>query len=121
MDPKPIVDATNEKKPDAAPAPTAPVAKTTSPAKPKVAPPSAPKLVTISNFEFSPSQLTINKGETVKWVNKDSAPHTVTSDAFKSNQLQQNNFYTETFTKPGTYPYHCTFHPSMVGSILVKQ
>lgn len=124
-DVKPIAAATDEKKAEVAPAttptPTTTVAKATTPIKPKVAPPSAPKLVTISGFTFKPSRLIINKGETVKWVNKDGVMHTVTSASFKSEILNQNNFFSQTFTKPGTYSYKCNFHSDMVGSIIVKQ
>lgn len=121
VDAKPIAAATDEKKADVAPVPIATVAKTTTPVKPKVAPPSAPKLVTILGFTFKPSRLIINKGETVKWVNKDGVMHTVTSSSFKSEILNQNDFFSQTFTKAGTYSYKCNFHSDMVGSIIVKQ
>ena len=107
--------------------PAEPVAKTVAelapvkiPVKPRVAPPSAPKLVTLQNFEFQPRSLTINKGETVKWVNKDGVMHTVTSDSFQSGVMQQNNFFTNTFTTAGTFPYFCKFHSDMKGSIIVR-
>jgi plastocyanin len=90
------------------------------PRSPRTAPISAPKLVTIQNFSFSPSSLTINKGETVKWVNKDSMPHTVTSNEFKSDMMKQDNFFTYTFTKAGSFSYACSIHPSMKGAIIVK-
>lgn len=89
-------------------------------AKPRVAPPSAPKLVTLQNFEFQPRSLTINKGETVKWVNKDGVIHTVTSDSFQSGVMEQNHFFTNTFTTAGTFPYVCKFHSDMKGSITVR-
>ena len=107
------------------PVPTTPLATTPTPVKaptkPRVALIPAPMLITIQNFEFKPATLTVKKGQTVKWVNKDSAPHTVTSDSFKSNSLQQNSFFTTTFDKAGSFAYHCTFHPSMKGGIIVKQ
>lgn len=123
--PTPIA-ATDDKKVVSSPTPTNTVspatpAKTITPTKPKVTPPAAPKLVTILGFAFKPSRLIINKGETVKWVNKDGVMHTVTSTAFKSDILNQNDFFSQTFTKPGTYSYKCNFHPDMVGSIIVKQ
>lgn len=120
------VAVTDEKKVVPVPAstntvPPATVAKATTPIKPKVAPPAAPKLVTILGFAFKPSRLIINKGETVKWVNKDGVIHTVTSASFKSEILNQNDFFSQTFTKPGTYSYKCNFHPDMTGAIIVKQ
>ncbi len=88
-----------------------------APAKP--ATPST-KLVLIQNFGFKPAVLTIKKGDTVKWENKDSTAHTVTSDTFKSDQINQNTFFSYTFTKAGNYNYHCIIHPSMTGSVIVN-
>jgi len=91
-----------------------------APARPKVVPPSAPRLITIKSFSFRPASLTISKGETVKWVNNDGVMHTVTSDTFQSNVLQSGNFFTYQFDKIGNYPYSCKFHPDMKGNIIVQ-
>jgi plastocyanin len=49
--------------------------------------------------------------------------HTVTSDEglFDSGTLTQGGVFSFTFTKPGTYNYHCNFHVSlgMVGTIII--
>ncbi|HQN89715.1 MAG TPA: cupredoxin domain-containing protein [Methanoregulaceae archaeon] len=85
--------------------------------------------VTIQNFAFSPPELTVSQGATVTWVNKDAADHQIVSDAsgadavgnlFKSPILPKDGSFTFTFTTPGTYPYHCSIHPSMKGSITVQ-
>jgi len=76
----------------------------------------------IDEFAFSPSSLTIKAGTTVVWQNKDSAPHTVTSDSkneLNSGTLSQNQKYSHIFSAPGTYEYHCSFHTSMDGKIIV--
>ena len=82
-----------------------------------------PNTVIIQNFAFSPNNLTVKAGTTVTWINKDSTAHTVTSDsgAFTSSgNLNTGTNYTFTFTKAGTYPYHCSIHPSMTGQIIVQ-
>jgi plastocyanin len=78
--------------------------------------------INIQNFAFSPASLTVPKGTTVTWVNEDSANHQVVSDSqglFTSNSLPKGASYSFKFDTPGTYPYHCSIHPSMKGTIIV--
>jgi plastocyanin len=78
--------------------------------------------VAISNFTFTPNELTIAPGTTVKWVNHDDIPHLVAEKAlaFKSQALDTNDSFTFTFTKPGDVEYFCVLHPHMTGKITVK-
>ncbi len=79
--------------------------------------------VTIKDFAYSPSQLAVNAGDTVKWTNLDSAPHTVTSDSgseLDSDQLNKGQSFSHTFAVAGTYDYHCAVHPSMKASVTVQ-
>jgi plastocyanin len=78
--------------------------------------------VTIENFAFDPGTLTIEVGDTVTWTNNDSAPHTATADddTFDSGSLAQGDTFSHTFEEAGTFPYVCTFHPNMVGEIVVE-
>jgi len=78
--------------------------------------------VAISNFTFTPNELTIAPGTTVKWVNHDDIPHTVVSDdkAFKSKVLDTDEQFTYTFSKPGTYGYFCSIHPKMTAKVVVQ-
>jgi plastocyanin len=73
---------------------------------------------------YSPSPVTVVMGvnNTVSWVNNDSAPHTVTANdgSFDSGNLAPTGTFTFTFTTPGTYLYHCIYHPWMIGTIIVK-
>jgi plastocyanin len=82
----------------------------------------SPNTVIIQNFAFNPNTLTVPVGTTVTWTNKDSAVHNVISDtgAFGSENLNQGNSYSFTFTQAGDYPYTCTIHPSMKGAVTVK-
>lgn len=81
--------------------------------------------IKINNFAFSPSELKISAGSNVTWVNEDSTPHTVNSDTggrggIGSGILDPGMSYTKQFLTAGTYPYHCNFHSSMKGKIVVE-
>jgi len=78
--------------------------------------------VAMKGLAFNPSALTISKGANVTWTNDDSTTHTVTSDtgAFDSGNLSPGNSFTHQFNETGTFPYHCTIHPSMKGTITVQ-
>jgi plastocyanin len=78
--------------------------------------------VTLASFAFSPASLTVKMGTKVTWTNKDSVTHTVTADqgAFDSGQLAPGQSFSFTFSKAGTYSYHCNIHPSMTATIVVQ-
>jgi len=102
---------------------------TTTPTTPKTTPkttpstsPSGAKSVKIVDFAFEPSSMTVPVGTTVTWTNSGAVAHTVTSDtgAFGSGQLQPGATYQFTFSAPGTFPYHCSNHPTqMLATITV--
>jgi plastocyanin len=73
---------------------------------------------------YSPTNLVVVIGvnNTVTWVNNDDVPHTATADngSFNSGSLNPGQSYTYTFTTPGTFTYHCNYHPWMRGTIVVK-
>jgi amicyanin len=82
--------------------------------------------VDITNYAFSPANITVKVGTTVTWTNKDAIGHTVTSDdgsdgGMDSKVLNQGDTYTMTFSKAGTFPYHCTPHPYMKGTVTVTE
>lgn len=81
-----------------------------------------PNEVALQNFAYSPSTLTVKAGTTVTWINLDSATHDVISDdgTFNSSNMGKDQTYNHTFDKTGTYSYHCSFHPSMTGKIVVN-
>lgn len=78
--------------------------------------------ITIASFSFSPQNLTVKVGTKVTWTNNDGVAHTVTADkgAFNSGPLSNGQSFSFTFTKAGTYSYHCTIHPKMVATIIVQ-
>jgi plastocyanin len=84
----------------------------------------APDAVTIANFTFSPTPLTVAPGTKVTWTNADDEPHTVVSadggKTFKSAALDTDDKFSFTFNKPGIYKYFCSIHSYMSGTIIVK-
>jgi plastocyanin/glucose/arabinose dehydrogenase len=80
--------------------------------------------VTIQNFAFQPSSLTVTPGTTVTWTNKDNVDHTATSqsgpESFDSKNIPQGGTFSFTFNQEGTYNYICTIHPFMTGTITVS-
>jgi amicyanin len=80
--------------------------------------------VKISNFKFEPPSIAVKAGGTVTWTNEDSAQHTATDDKstppFDTGTLDQGDSKKVTFKKAGTYPYICTFHPFMKGTVVVQ-
>ena len=79
--------------------------------------------VDISMFSFQPSKVTIAPGTKVAWTNKDSTEHTATANneaTFDTGSIKHGQTKTYKFAKPGTYAYHCAFHPFMTGTIIVK-
>ena len=81
-----------------------------------------PRTVEIKEFQYAPTVLTVPVGTTVKWVNHDEEPHTVTSTTgrFRSAGLEHDETFTQTFTAPGTYAYSCALHPHMKATVVVK-
>jgi plastocyanin len=78
--------------------------------------------VDISGFAFKPANVNINVGDSVVWTQKDTTSHTSTSDTglWDSKLLSINKTWTNTFTSAGTFPYHCTPHTFMKGSVTVS-
>jgi plastocyanin len=79
-------------------------------------------VVTIDNFTFSPKDLTVAVGTTVKFVNHDDIPHTVVEKnlSFRSKALDTDDTYSYTFATAGSFDYFCSLHPHMVGKIIVR-
>jgi plastocyanin len=79
-------------------------------------------VIAIDNFTFTPPELTVAVGTTVKWVNHDDTPHLVVNKdkVFRSTALDTDDSYSFTFTSAGTFEYFCGLHPQMVGKVVVK-
>src|SRR5829696_5898129 len=78
--------------------------------------------VTIRDFEFAPSSVTVNVGDTVTWTNDGPTPHSATSSSgvFDTGIMDAGQSGSHTFTEAGTFAYICTPHPNMHGTIVVQ-
>ena len=83
---------------------------------------STPVQVAMKNTSFDPATVTIKVGDTVTWTNQDSARHDVIADngEFESGLFGKDGTFSFTFTKTGTYPYHCSVHSGMTGTVVVE-
>lgn len=78
--------------------------------------------VGIRNFVYHPASLSIRVGETVRWTNFDPAPHDAIpyTGSWKTPLLKVNESASQIFSAPGIYPYYCSVHPAMRGTVEVK-
>jgi plastocyanin len=79
--------------------------------------------IKMDNFAFSPATLTVSHGAVVGVTNDDSAAHTVTADdgqSFDTASIAPGESGKLTAPKPGRYAYHCTIHPFMHGTLVVR-
>jgi plastocyanin len=78
--------------------------------------------VKIDNFSFAPGTFTVAVGTTVTWTNHDDIPHTAvsTDGVFKSKVMDTDEKFSYTFAKVGTFPYFCSIHPKMTGTVVVQ-
>ncbi|RLK57928.1 cupredoxin domain-containing protein [Actinokineospora cianjurensis] len=78
--------------------------------------------VEIKDFTFAPQQLTVTVGATVTWKFTDTAKHNVKASdkTFASTDLSDGATFTHTFDKPGEFPYICSIHQYMTGTITVR-
>lgn len=77
--------------------------------------------VAIHNFSYDPASVTVASGGKVTFVNHDSAQHSATADggAFDVT-IAGDGGEAEVDVSPGTYQYHCKFHSSMRGTLVVS-
>jgi plastocyanin len=78
--------------------------------------------ITIDATAFAPADLTVHAGDTVVWLNKDPYPHTATSKAagFDSDDIRSGKSWKYVAKEKGDFPYVCSIHPSMKGTLHVK-
>ncbi len=97
--------------------------------------PSKTKTVTVNDFYFSPSKVTVKKGGTIKWVwsSLNTYPHDVHLKKGPKKLKNKASYSTKTtavtgavfkkkFTTPGTYKFICTIHPTQMHlTVVVKK
>jgi plastocyanin len=85
--------------------------------------PAAAHSVSIVEYAFQPQTRTIAVGDTVTWTNNGVQEHSTTSNGviWDSDTITPTFSFAFTFTQAGTFPYFCTFHPGMAGTIIVAE
>ena len=77
--------------------------------------------ITVKNNVFDPTATTGAVGSTVSWTWAQSADlHNVTFDDGQKSANQSSGGYSRLFGTAGTYPYRCTNHPGMTGTVTVQ-
>lgn len=77
----------------------------------------------IIDFEFDPATVSAKVGDVISWTNDGAAPHTATLDdhgACATAQLSPGQSGAISFDTAGTYPFHCSVHPTMKGTIEIS-
>jgi plastocyanin len=81
--------------------------------------------VSIEKYLFTPQEVSIRVGDTVKWVNHEKrTSHSVVfpqEGGRESERMFPDESWQRQFTQPGRYPYHCGPHPEMEGLIIVGE
>jgi plastocyanin len=85
--------------------------------------------IAMQNIAFVPQKIRIDKGASVTWTNNDSAVHYINTDSHpyhtyfppqNSKALNKGDVFVLVFEQAGIYPYHCSAHTNMTGTILVE-
>ena len=74
-------------------------------------------------WSFQPAEVTVKVGTRITWNNSGAVAHTATADdgkAFDSGSIDPRATWDFTPSAPGSFPYHCTFHPWMKGTLTVQ-
>jgi plastocyanin len=77
--------------------------------------------LTLEGMKIQPAQLTVHRGDTVTWTNKDLVPHTVTAaGTFDSGAIAPGKSWSWVASAPGAHDYVCTYHPTMKARVVVQ-
>jgi plastocyanin len=77
--------------------------------------------VVIQGLKNIPETLAVKRGDTIRWINKDPFPHTVTAKGvFDSGSIAPGGSWRYTAKIAGEHSYTCTFHPNMKGTLRVE-
>lgn len=115
-------EATAEATPEETPAAEEPASSEEASEEPTEEAPAEEIVITIRGFEYEMPE-TVPAGAEITVVNEDTAPHTVTSTETEDFDAIAKGGETVTFTapsEPGEYPFVCTYHPNMTGTLVVS-
>ncbi|HEY9518613.1 MAG TPA: cupredoxin family copper-binding protein [Gemmatimonadales bacterium] len=80
-------------------------------------------LIEIRGMAFQPAELTVMRGDTVVWINRDIVPHTATASGkrgWDTGTLNQAEPGRVVLRDAGTVHYVCQLHPTMRGTLIVR-
>jgi plastocyanin len=77
--------------------------------------------VLMKGEKFTPKRITIHKGQTVEWIDKDLNDHSVVTKGISSPDFAQDQSWAHTFTTVGVLRYHDRLIPTMKGTVVVKR
>lgn len=79
--------------------------------------------VDITQFAYTPKEITVAPGTRITWTNRDEIPHTVTAKdkSFDSKALDTGDKFEHTFAAEGDFEYYCSVHPFMTGVVHVRR
>lgn len=78
--------------------------------------------VIIKLMAFNPTPITVNKGDTIVWINQDIVAHDVShypDRSWHSDTLQPNDVFQKVIEDSSTY--FCSIHPTMIGKFDIKR
>jgi plastocyanin len=78
--------------------------------------------ITMSAFQFAPSEVHVAVGDTVIWQNRDIVPHTATAanKAWDSGDIPAKSKRRTVMRIRGEYVFTCLYHSNMKGKLVVK-
>jgi len=81
--------------------------------------------VGIEKYTYTPAEVTIRVGDTVKWINREKrTSHSIVfpqEGGRESERLFPDESWQREFTQAGRYPYTCGPHPEMKGVVIVVE
>jgi plastocyanin len=81
----------------------------------------ATHVVAIDGVAYVPPTITVKRGDTIVWRNDDPFPHTVTAKGrFDSGEIAAGAQWKFVARSAGTFPYICTLHPNLQGTVIVE-
>lgn len=88
--------------------------------RPNATPEPGDAVVSLVGLDFEPRTIQVPVGTRVRWQWTDSVVHNVVSKDFASSRELDGGAHTVRFDRPGTFPYRCTLHSGMDGTVVVS-